>query len=100
MQDKYIWLQILVFVIITILAIIFLRPLLKRKLEAPKFSTNVDAMIGKIALVTSDINEFNLGVVKVEGIEWSAFSEGSEKISSGEIVTICEVVGNKLKVKR
>lgn len=99
-QDKYIWLQILVFVIITILAIIFLRPLLKRKLEAPKFSTNVDAMIGKIALVTSDINEFNLGVVKVEGIEWSAFSEGSEKISSGEIVTICEVVGNKLKVKR
>ena len=99
-QDKYIWLQILVFVIITILAIVFLRPLLKRKLEAPKFSTNVDAMIGKIALVTSDINEFNLGVVKIEGIEWSAFSDSSEKISSGEIVTICEVVGNKLKVKR
>lgn len=99
-QDKYIWLQILVFAVVSILAIVFLRPLLKRKLETPKFSTNIDAMIGKNALVTSEINEFNIGVVKIEGIEWSAFSESSEKISSGEIVVVCGVVGNKLKVKK
>lgn len=98
-RDSYIWLQILVFTIVSILAIIFLRPLVKKKLETPKFSTNIDALVGKNALVTTDINEFCLGTVKIEGIEWSAFSECKETIASGEIVTICEVVGNKLKVK-
>jgi membrane protein implicated in regulation of membrane protease activity len=59
----------LVFTIVSILAIIFLRPLVKKKLETPKFSTNIDALVGKNALVTTDINEFCLGTVKIEGIE-------------------------------
>ena len=99
-QDNYVWLQILVFSVISILSIIFLRPILKKKLEVPKFSTNVDSMIGKKVLVTSEIKESTIGAVKFEGIEWSAITNSEDVISPGEMVEICEVVGNKLRVRK
>ena len=99
-QDDFVWLQILVFSIISILAIVFLRPILKKKLEAPNFTTNIYSMIGKKALVTVEIKESIIGAVKIEGIEWSAISDAEDIISPGEMVEICEVVGNKLKVKK
>ena len=59
--------------------------------------TNLDRVIGKIGIVTSDITKLEPGEVKVDGKKWSATS--TKKINVGSKVEILSIDGVKLKVK-
>jgi membrane protein implicated in regulation of membrane protease activity len=54
-----------------------------------KEKTNVEGLVGKHALVTKRISEFDRGEAKLEGKIWSAYSENGITINEG---TKCEVV--------
>jgi membrane protein implicated in regulation of membrane protease activity len=79
--------------------VIATRRLCRRFIEANKEKTNVDAIIGKDAYVTEEIDNLQgLGEVKVGGLAWSARSQDGEKIAVGTLVTVLEVQGVKLIV--
>jgi membrane protein implicated in regulation of membrane protease activity len=81
--------QILIFLGLSALFLIFTRPVAVKKFKMGKEKTNVDSLIGRHALVVKTIGEFEKGEVKINGQIWSAFSEDNSEIGEG---TKCEIV--------
>lgn len=94
-------LQLTVFAILSLVCIIFTRPLFKKTLEHRIERTNADALIGKTALVISDIdNTHGFGTVKINGIEWSAKSIDNDIIKTDSKVIVENIEGVKLIVRK
>lgn len=92
--------QFIVFLIVSIVLVILTRPFVKRFLDSKNIKTNVDDVIGKSAIVTSEIyNLENKGTVKIGGMEWSARAEDNTKIEAGKVVKVLKVEGVKVIVK-
>ncbi len=96
-----VWVQWLVFVVVTSIVLAITRPLVK-KYSRPKIQpTNADRCIGQTAVVTEEIDNLaGKGAVKVGGIVWTARSDTDEKISENEAVTVIKIDGVKLIVKK
>ena len=92
-------LQIIAFILITVIFILISRPLYKKlnKNTVDK-KANTERLIGLKAKVTEDIDSHKIGNINVNGEVWKAISD--EKISKGETVEITEIEGLKLKVKK
>ena len=91
--------QIIVFLIVSILLIYFTRPLAKKRLNIGNEKTNVDALVGREAMVTETIEPFGSGQAKVDGLVWSAIAKDSHTtIQKGTTVIIDRVEGVKLVV--
>lgn len=90
---------IIVFCVISVISIFFIRPILKKYMEKRKVETNVDSLIGMKTQVLEDISAENPGKIKIEGEIWSAVSSTGEKISKSETVEVVSVDGTKLVVK-
>jgi membrane protein implicated in regulation of membrane protease activity len=75
--------QVLIMLVISIVLLIFTRPFFVKKLNANKEKTNVDALIGKTALVTKKITKFEKGEVKIDGKIWTAKSVSDEDLEEG-----------------
>ncbi len=95
-------LQIFTMVISSGILIIFVRRITVKFLRTKDVKTNVDSFIGKRAIVTQQIQEFDYGEVKVNGVLWTAAIsdlDESESIDVDDIVEVCKVEGSKLYVK-
>lgn len=97
-----IWVQIVLFLVISVLLLFFTRPLAVRYMNKDRTKTNVDSMVGKEAVVTEAIDNLKAqGVVQVNGLEWTARSEESQEvIPKGAIVEVGRVDGVKLIVRK
>ncbi|MBK7141910.1 MAG: NfeD family protein [bacterium] len=93
---EYYW-QIGIFIIVTIVLLPLSRKAAK-KLIKPSDDSNVDAMIGKTALVTAAIDPDNGGKVRFEGEIWQAMAE--EAIEENAKVRIIAVTGTRVRVQR
>lgn len=91
--------QILLFAVLSVVFLYLTKPLSK-KLIQPK-ETNALSIIGKEAVVLSDINNTEgEGTVKIDGMIWSAKSENNEIIKKGETVNVEAIAGVKAVVAR
>lgn len=94
--------QLVVFVVVSFILLLFTRPLAARLLRSggDKTKTNVDSLIGRSAKVTEAIdNELGTGAAVVGGQEWTARSfDGESRFPTGETVVIRAVEGVKLMV--
>ncbi len=90
--------QTVIFIITTLLTLIFTRSFIKDILKVKSVKTNLDSVVGQIGIVTSDISEDKRGKVKIAGKIWTAISDSP--ISVGEKVEILAIEGVKLVVKR
>jgi membrane protein implicated in regulation of membrane protease activity len=91
--------QILIFLAIATLLLIFTRPLAIKKFKMGQEKTNVDSLIGKHALVVKTIGEFERGEVKINGLIWSARSEDNTEITEGSKCEILRIEGVQLIVR-
>jgi membrane protein implicated in regulation of membrane protease activity len=92
--------QLLLFLCVSLLLLIFTRPLAMRFMDKGITKTNVNSLIGTRAVVTKEINNLaQTGQVRINDIEWTARSS-SEKVIIPEktIVEIEAVNGVKLIV--
>ena len=96
-----VWLQICVFVIVSLVLLFFTRPIAVKYFNKDRIKTNVESLVGKPAIVISEIDNLQgIGQVMVNGQEWTARScEDSEKIQVGAVVTVIAINGVKLIVK-
>ncbi len=93
-------LQIAVFVLITAVTLAFTRPLVKKALTVRKTSTNADRYIGRVAVVTVEINNtLGTGQVNVLGSIWMARSSDGSIIPVGQHALVEEIEGVKLIVR-
>ena len=99
-KDELIPVQIAVFAVISVVSIILIKPLVKRKMFTETIPTNADALIGKIAVVTASISLNYPGAVKIEGIEWTAICNDEDSYEIGDLVEIVEIKGNTMTIKR
>lgn len=91
--------QIIVFIILSMLVLIILRPLLKKIISFKKEDTNIGRYIGKKAFVLSEINnDLGIGQVNVNGSLWGARSIDGSVIKEGEMVRVESINGVKLNV--
>lgn len=94
------WLQFIIFVVVSTLLLIITRPLIKKIQLNKTIPTNVDRLIGKVAIVSETIDNINnVGLVKAEGQIWSAKSNDGQIINKDTKVEIIEITGVKLVVK-
>lgn len=95
------WPQMIAFVAVSALLLIFTRPFAVKYINRDHVSTNVDELIGKEAIVLEDIENLqSRGRVQVNGMEWTARSAEPDRcIAKGETVEICRIEGVKLIVK-
>ena len=96
-----VWLQILLFFAVSLLLLFFTRPIAVRYFNRDRVRTNVESMIGRQAIVTSEIDNLQgIGQVTVGGQEWSARTEADGmNLQPGTVVDIVAVSGVKLIVK-
>ena len=91
--------QIIVFILITLIFVLISRPLYKKlNRNTVDKKSNTERLIGLKAKVTEDIGSDKIGTINVNGEIWKAISD--EEISKGEEVEITEIEGVKLKVKK
>ena len=96
-----IWLQVVLFLAVSLLLLFYTRPIAKRYFNRNVTKTNVDSVIGQNAIVVEEIDNLQgKGRVTVAGQEWTARSvEENGKISEGAIVVVEAVSGVKLMVR-
>ena len=87
--------QVLVFVLVVSLTIFLVRKFSMRKMEGSKDFTPI-SVVGKEGRVV--FVEGDKVVVRVEGEDWLAESEGEFKV--GDKVVVLEVLGNNIRIKR
>ena len=91
--------QIIIFIVTSILVLIFLRPLLKKKLTVKPEPMNADRVIGMNAIVIDKIdNSLGQGQVNVNGQIWTARSKNNDIIEKNESVIVEKIEGVKLIV--
>ena len=92
--------QLLLFVFVSIAALVGARPLAKRFVDPHIVPTNADRLLGAKAQVTEEIdNEHASGAVYVDGKTWTARSEDGDIIPAGEQVEVIRMEGVKLFVR-
>lgn len=94
-------LQIVLFVVISLLMLFFTRPVAVKYFNKDRVKTNAESLVGKNAVVTADIDNIQgVGQAVVGGQEWSARSYDDDmRISVGTVVEIVAINGVKLLVK-
>lgn len=93
--------QIIVFLVVSIMLLIFTRPIAVKYFNKDRIKTNVESLVGRQAIVISEIdNVQGNGRVTVNGQEWMARTSNNEvKLPVGAVATIVAINGVKLIVE-
>lgn len=94
--------QWILFLCVSLVLLIFTRPLAVKYMNRGVAKTNVNSLIGQKAVVIQEIDNLNqTGQVRISDIEWMArTSLDGEKIPENAIVVIKEIQGVKLIVEK
>ncbi len=95
------WVQLIVFVIVSAIALAATRPLVKKILSREERKTNTDDFIGRKVKTITEVSKFDGGVVKINGIEYGAMlmEDSDTTIEKDVIVEVVAIKGNKLIIK-
>lgn len=93
------WLQIVVFVVVSALSLAAFRPLIKKHFNDKVEKTNIDAVIGTVGTVVEPIDNIqSAGRVKLGGMEWAARSTSGDPIPVGTVIRVDRIEGVKVFV--
>lgn len=93
------WLQIVLFCIVSVATLILTRPLARRYVNGRRQATNADRVIGETGRVTETIDNIaGTGAVYVGGKIWTARTKNEEIIPEDTLVRADAIEGVKLIV--
>lgn len=96
MLHGQLWLQILLFAVVSGGLLACLWPFVKKFLNPKLSATNVDSVIGSEGYVTAAIDNLSAtGQVKLGGMYWSARSAAGQPIPVGTLVRVDRIEGVK-----
>jgi membrane protein implicated in regulation of membrane protease activity len=95
------WVELIIFMVISIASLLCFRPLVHRYLRRDLINSNIDEMKGKKGLLIEKIDLLHQGVCKINDVRWTAIAQDDKtKIPAGSTVEVLAVSGNKLIVKK
>lgn len=92
------WGQLLVFTLVSLVALVFIRPMLVRRLNLNP-SRPVDSLVGETAVALDSIAPAELGKAELRGTTWSARNVGTSAITKGQRCIVDRVDGLMLHVR-
>ena len=93
------WLQVVLFLAVSTVLLLLLRPVVKKYFTPKITRTNVDAVIGSQGIVIQQISNVNSqGKIRLGAMEWSARSSSGEQIKAGTQVKVDRIEGVKVFV--
>lgn len=93
--------QLAIFVLVSMLLLIATRPLLKKLQVKNVVPMNADKEIGCTAVIIEEVNgAAGTGRVRLSGVDWMAVSEDGSVLPVDTVVTVTQVQGAKLLVKK
>jgi len=93
--------QLLFFIAVSLVILVFTRPVAKKVLKVKKTSTNADQIIGMVGVVIHPIDNITgSGRVMVNDLDWAARSDDGVPIEVNEKVLIKAIEGVKVIVER
>ncbi len=94
--------QVILFLVVSIVLLVFTRPIALEHFNKDRIKTNADALVGEQAVVSEQINNLQAtGSVNLNGQTWTArTSDDSIVIEKGAVVTVLSIAGVKLIVER
>ncbi len=93
------WLQVTMFLIVSMAALWVTRPLAKKYVNARSSPTNADRVIGEVGIVIAEINNIaGTGSVAIGGRDWTARASDGSVIPRDTLVKIERIEGVKLIV--
>ena len=94
------WLQIVLFLLISLLSLLAIRPIASKYLNSKVEPTNADRIIGAETRVVEPIDNLQAtGAVRISGMVWSARSENDTPIPEGTLVRVLRIEGVKVFVE-
>ena len=95
------WLQFILFIVVSLIMLIFTRPFALRYVNRHTTKTNIDSVIGQTGRVIAQIDNAQAsGYVTINGIEWAARSADGSVIEVDTMVTVKSIEGVKVIVER
>ena len=92
--------QWVVFIIVSAIFMLLIRPFARRVLKPKGAATNADRILGEQAIVTQAIDNTQAqGEIKIMGQYWTARSADGAPIAQGSVVRVREIVGVKAIVE-
>ncbi len=93
--------QLLIFLVITIVLVVFTRPFAVKKLKLGKEKTNAASLVGQEVLVISEVSEFKKGSAKAKnGVIWTVTSADSSVIPENTVCIVTKIEGNTLQITK
>ena len=94
--------QVLMFILVSFLLVVFTRPFAMKYINARHERTNVDELIGKLVKVTETVDNYEqTGAATANGLDWTARSEDDrETIEKGSLARVVRISGVKLILKK
>ena len=95
------WLQLVWFVVVSLLSLALTRPLAQKYVNGRTTPTNADMVIGRDAVVTEEIDNLHArGAVLLDGKTWTArMAKEEDTAPVGEAVRVLRIEGVKLIVE-
>ena len=92
------WGQLLTFAITSVVALVFVRPVIVRKLGMNRTPV-IDSMVGEQAVATAEIAAGAIGKAELRGSTWNARNVGETTITTGQRCTVERIDGLLLHVR-
>ena len=95
-------LQVVVFLVVSLVLLIFTRPFALKYINSTRIKTNYEGIIGKVVRITEDVDNMNgTGCATVNGQEWTVRSvNDNNKIEAGKLAKVVNIKGVKLIVDK
>ncbi|MCQ2798883.1 MAG: NfeD family protein [Bacilli bacterium] len=95
------WIQLIVFVVISLVCLFCLRPLAHKYMRNNTVRTNIDEIIHSKGVMKARYDYLHHGEVVINGVTWTAIaSKERDVLEEGDVVTVVAITGNKLIVEK
>ena len=102
MANIHVVIQVVVFLIISLLLLIVTKPLAKEWINKDRVRTNYEGIVGKVVRVTERVDNINeTGTALINGQEWTARAiDDNIILEQGEVAQVVNISGVKLILKK
>lgn len=99
--DLPLYVQIPVFLVVSVVLLLFTRPIAQKYFNKERIKTNAESLVGQTAVVTESINNLKgMGKAVINGQEWTARSvDDSAELQKETQATIVAIEGVKLVLR-
>lgn len=92
------WVQTVVFLVVTVVTLVFTRPLVVKKVKNTFLPTNADQVVGMKGRVLVEIRPNEVGRIHVNGLDWAA--RANETLPEGSWCVVERINGATLTVHK